>query len=170
MLEIYAAMQHQEMKQSAAGALVAEARQSASALQTTSWISGLNSSEPARYPVGPVGVTVGQSDRAKVIEASNPELTSFISSHSPQAQAKSSPAVRSFSVTDTASRRVQMLAVKYASSQPSKEVQARLAILDARMNDIAPRVSSERSQSLLDAKAAIEASDVALDELDRFLG
>lgn len=168
MLELYAAMQVQDFKQQAAGAWVAEAQRS-NVAQATPWISEPGASDARKYAVSPGGETVAQSKEVKVLEGSNPAMTSFISS----AHAKSSHAVgasASAQISDTASRRIRILAVQYASSKPVKEVQARLEILDARMNNYSPRVSGARRVALNEAKAVLDASQDALAEIDKILG
>lgn len=72
-------------------------------------------------------------------------------------------------IESTASRRIKILAVQYASAHPSQEILARMEILDARMNKYSPRVTREREEHLTRSMVAL--ADVAddLNEIDRLL-
>lgn len=168
MLDLYAAVQIQDFKQQASGAWVAEAHRS-HAPQATSWINEPHAADARRYSVGPVGETVAQSKEVKVIDGGNSAITSFISSPQVRIGAGVQPDAQA-AISDTASRRIRILAVQYASTKPLKEVQARLEILDARMNNYSPRVSGARRLALEDAKGTLEASQAALAEIDKILG
>jgi len=72
-------------------------------------------------------------------------------------------------IESTASRRIKLLAVQYASTRPSQEVLARMEILDARMNSYSPRVTAESNRRLDQAEAAMDGIGDDLARIDQLL-
>lgn len=72
-------------------------------------------------------------------------------------------------VSDLASKRVRLLAAKYVADENVAEVTARLAILDRRMLQVAPRVSVEQVKQLEDANDLIEQARAAREARREFL-
>jgi hypothetical protein len=69
-----------------------------------------------------------------------------------------------------ANQRVKLLAVKYASSEESKEIVARLEILNRRLLDRSPRVSADQVQGLEDAAAQLSMVRKSREDRMRRLG
>lgn len=116
--------------------------------------------------VSGAGPTSPFSEKPRSVED---EATTFIGETTPATPQYHRVAELREAIESTASRRIKVLAVQYASAHPSQEILARMEILDARMNKYSPRVTPEREEHLNRSMVAL--ADVAdeLDEIDRLL-
>lgn len=95
--------------------------------------------------------------------------TTFIGETIPAAPQYHGAAELREAIESTASRRIKVLAVQYASAHPSQEILARMEILDARMNKYSPRVTRAREEHLNRSMVALAHVSDDLDEIDRLL-
>jgi len=97
------------------------------------------------------------------------DSTTFIGETTPATPQHHGAAELREAIESTASRRIKVLAVQYASAHPSQEILARMEILDARMNKYSPRVTPEREEHLNRSMVALADLADELDEIDRLL-
>jgi hypothetical protein len=65
----------------------------------------------------------------------------------------------------TVSQRTKLLAMKYAAENPTPELMARLAILDARLGRLVPRISSSVIEAVAIERDRVGVASQQLDEL-----